>query len=100
MGMFDQPKVFSEHFQEDKPFVLEEMREGNPIRTEYGVDSPTLLRIGGDWFSIFSQGIKNQLDRMDADDLPREVVVTRVPTRTSGQAVKVIVPVDDAPAAA
>lgn len=95
-GMFDAPKVFEEHYQEEVPFVLTDMKEGQPIKTKFGAGTPTLLLIDGEWYSIFSVGIANQVDRMEDGDLPREVKVVRVPTKTAGNEVKLIVPaVDD-----
>lgn len=95
MGAFDQPEPFSDHFKEDEGFDLEAMQEGPEITTDFGVGRPTLLKIGGKWYSIFGDGIANQLHRLERNDLPRKVMVTRQETR-GGQQVKLIVPVEAA----
>lgn len=95
MGMFDAPQTFAEHFQEGQPFQLEDAKVGPPIRTDFGTDSPVLLKIGDDWFSIFGMGLRMQVERMEPSDLPARVQIVREDTR-SGQKVKRIVPVDGA----
>lgn len=94
MGMFDAPKVFEEHFQEDTPFRLDDIRAGTEIKTKFGKGTPTLLSIGGEWYSIFSEGIANQVDRLEDGDLPADVKVIRQPTKTAGNEVKLVVPAD------
>lgn len=93
MGMLDGPAIFSASFEEDQPFKLDDMKMGPPIHTEYGTASPVLLKIEGKWYSIFGQGIANQVERLEDGELPAMVKVTRVPTR-GGQMVKLIVPHD------
>lgn len=93
MGMFDDPKPFSENFQEGETFRLEAAKIGNEMNTAHGPGTPVLLKIGGDWFSLFGEGVKNQVERMDAGDLPANVRLDRVPTK-SGNTVKILVPAD------
>jgi hypothetical protein len=93
MGAFDQPEPFSDHFKESDVVVIEAMREGPAIMTDYGVGRPTLIKIDGTWYSIFGEGIENQLSRLEQGDLPRRVKLDRVPTK-SGQTVKLFVPVE------
>lgn len=95
MGMFDQPKLFEDHFREGEPFTLEDMQEGLEINTKHGRGTPTLLLIGGELYSVFGEGIANQLARMENGDLPAEVKLVRRPTNTQGQEVKVLVPASE-----
>lgn len=94
MGAFDQPEPFSDHFKEDAPFNLEAMQEGPEVMTDFGTGRPTLLKIEGKWYSIFGDGIANQLRRLERGDLPRRVQLSRQETR-SGQHVKLLVPVEE-----
>jgi len=89
MGMFDDPLIFSEHFQEGQEFRLEAAKEGNALQTDYGEGTPSLLKIDGKWYSIFGVGIANQIDRMEPNDLPATVKVGREATK-SGQEVKLL----------
>lgn len=93
MGMFDNDlgTPFSERFQEREVFTLEDIKVGPNINTEYGEGRPALLKIGGEWFSIFGTAIVNQARNMEADDLPARVAVVRRPTK-SGRDMKMIVP--------
>lgn len=98
MGMFDPMTPFADHFKEGEPFTLLEIKHGPKISTEFGESSPALLKIAGangsaEWYSIFGEGISNQIDRMEKGDLPAEVKLDRVPTR-GGQQVKLLVPVE------
>lgn len=88
-GMFEQPKPFSEHWQEGAEFVLEDIRHGNEINTEFGPGTPVLMKINGEWYSAFGEGLTNQVDRLEDGDLPAKVVMVREPTR-GGQSVKVL----------
>lgn len=91
MGMLEQPEVFADHFKEGEVFTLEAAKVGTPISTDYGISSPALLKIDGKWFSVFGQGILNQVERLERGELPARVALVRRATR-SGQSVKLIVP--------
>lgn len=91
MGMLDQPEVFSEHFKEGEVFTLSAAKIGPEIATDYGKSSPALLKIGDKWYSIFGQGIVNQVERLESGELPAKVAIVRRATR-GGQQVKLIVP--------
>lgn len=91
MGMLSAPAIFSEHFKEDEPFTLEDAKMGPEIQTDFGRSAPALLKIDSKWYSIFGQGIANQVERLETGELPARVMVTRVETK-SGQRVKLIVP--------
>lgn len=93
MGMFDEMEPFKDHFQEGQKFTLEAARMGPEIQTEYGKSPPAMLKIAGKWYSLFGQGLANQIARMENGDLPAEVKLARRPTR-SGQQVKLLVPAD------
>jgi len=91
--MLDKPEIWADHFKEGEVFTLEAARVGPVINTDYGPSNPGLLKIEGKWYSLFGQGIVNQIDRLERGELPAAVKVVRVPTK-SGQEVKLIVPED------
>lgn len=91
MGMLDNPEIFSDHFKEGQVFTLSDAKVGPEISTDYGKSAPALLKIEGKWYSIFGQGIVNQVERLERGELPARVAVVRRETR-SGQPLKLIVP--------
>lgn len=92
MGMFDPPKTFRDEYEEGQEFLLEDARLGSEIKTDYGTGIPVLLKITGTWYSVFGQGLTQQVERMEDGDLPARVRLERVKTR-SGMDVKQLVPV-------
>ena len=91
MGMFDRPENWEDHFKEGDVFDLEAARIGQSIKTQFGEGRPNLLKIGGKWYSLFGEGIAQQIEQMEEGDLPARVFVTRVETK-SGNRVKKILP--------
>lgn len=91
MGMFDDPEPFTDHFKEGEPFTLEAAKVGNVLSTIHGDAAPVLLRVDGKWYSIFGQGLTNQVERMERGDLPAVVRIERVETKNGNQ-VKLLVP--------
>lgn len=95
MGMFDDPEKFTDHFQEGDVFYLLAAKVGNELQTIHGPGRPVLLKIrtdqGPKWFSVFGEGLLNQVERMDPGDLPADVKIDRVDTK-GGQRVKLLVP--------
>lgn len=99
MGMFDDLVAWSDHFSEGDPFTLEAARVGTPIKTSYGTDAPAMLKIGGKWYSIFGSGLVSQIERMEDGDLPSEVKIIRVPTRSGNDVKKLVEASAPAPSA-
>lgn len=91
MGMFDDPQPFTEKYEEGAVFTLQDAKIGNVLMTKHGNAAPVLLKIEGAWYSIFGEGITNQVGRMDPGDLPARVKIERVDTK-GGNSVKLLVP--------
>lgn len=96
MGMLDRDlgKPWSENFEDGQVFTLQEAKLGPEVSTDYGRGRPAMLRIDGDWYSIWGEGITNQVQDLEKGELPAKVKVIRQPTKIPGQAVKLIVPHD------
>lgn len=103
MGMLnrDLGKPWSDHFQEGDAFLLEDARVGPEIPTKHGANRPALLKIGGEWFSLWGQAIVGAVRDLEPGELPAKVKVIRVPNNTPGRDdTKMIVPEDWTPEAA
>ncbi len=99
MGMFDNYKVFTEHYKEGETFLLTGIADGGTIETEYGPGQRTLLSIrtkseGDQWFSLFGQAIASQASQLGDSDLPARVSIERIPTKDGKRSYKRIVPED------
>lgn len=94
MGMFDSDigSPFTGAYQEGEVFTLQAAKVGPRLRTDFGQNRVVLLTIDGKTYSIFGEGIVNQVEQMEKGDLPAKVKVVRIPTKTPGQEVKKIVP--------
>ena len=90
MGMFDRPENWEDHFKEGEIFELEAVRVGNSITTKHGPATPALLKIGGKWYSIIGQGILDQVQQVESDDLPARVFITRVKTKNDNMVKKIL----------
>src|SRR4051794_1031461 len=91
MGMFDNPTPFRDTFTEGEVFLLQDVKLGPTIKTDFGDTPPVLLKIDNRWYSLFGQGLTSQVQRMEAGDLPARVSVQRAKTR-SDRPVKLLVP--------
>lgn len=97
MGLLDQGlgKPFSEEFRENQVFTLEDLKMGPTIPTKHGTGTPVMLKINGEWYSLFGMGLTNQVNQMTGED--REAMsagqfrckIVRRKTK-SGQAVKLL----------
>lgn len=74
MSMFDDNKIFSEHYEEKQVFTLLDARIGPEMDTVHGEGRPVLLKIKtdekptGEWFSVWGTALLSQVEKMDDED--------------------------------
>lgn len=105
MSMFDDNKIFSEHFEEKEVFTLLDAKIGPEMDTQHGEGRPTLLKIktedkpNGEWFSVWGQALNSQVEKMDEDDVKAlksgvRVAIVRVSNKAGTQEYKQLVTED------
>lgn len=89
MGMFDQYKPFEEHFNPGDRFVLQAAKLGAVLNTSYGESQQVLFKINDEVYSALGSGFVQQVTRLEANELPREVAYGVIPTK-NGNRVKLL----------